>query len=290
MAGEDIAPPFGFGYAQLDRKIDIIERDFRSDIAATNTKIDGVSAKIDRVVEGIFERLDRRDGIATLSKSHHSSPSNGGGSKSDPYQLIGTALLICAGLGSAGTYVASNLQSQQTANMQATKDAMLVLSDTLKKETLDRQDSNRRMYDTIQIEISKVWPKEAHAEYEKRVDQVGQLRHDFYIAEFTRLEKERETMVANMVPRAEHEQQWKNDVEDRLRIERQFGDRENALSSRINQDELRSETKFAEVDRVTHGYGIPDELKVMQDAIKNLGDKVFTVITKLVPGVAPETK
>lgn len=285
MTDNGSASVFGPAYAQLDRKIDIIERDFRADIAATNTKIDGVGAKIDGVRDSIFERLDRREGIATLSRSSNGYGNGYSNGKTDnnPYTLIVTAVGICTLLGSAGAYVSSNLQTQAAANFTATKDAMLVVSDTLKKETTDRQEADRRIYEAIKDDMSKVWSKDAHLEFEKRIDQADLFRHEYYIAAIARLEKEHDYMIANMVPRAEHEQKWATQQSDLTRIEKQAAERSDSISLRLNAAQLSSDTKLAEVERVIHGYGIADEVKSIQDKLQSLTDKIFGIITAFVP-------
>lgn len=274
---------FGPAYAQLDRKIDIIERDFRSDIAATNTKIDGVSSKIDRVMESIFERLDRRDGIASLAKSHGNGGGNGKTSSTDPYQLIATASGLCLLFGGLGTYVINNVNSSIAANLERTNSAMTVISDALKKETVDRVDSDRRMYDFISTGFAKEWSKDAQAEFERRIDERAAMQHEFNTASLARLDKEQDAtkiyMQTAIVPREEHKQERELESEAKAHTEKAFSESLDRVVAHLNQSDLRTEQKFSEMEKAIHGFGLVDEVKSMRDELQSLSAKFFSLIT-----------
>lgn len=278
---------FGAAYVQLDRKIDTIERDFRADIATLSTKIETVnaasSAKIDRLGEQIFERIDRIN-----TRPSGSSSSNGKGLVDSIPTWIATASGLIVLFGGLGSYALSNINSFQAANLERTTAAMAVIGKALEKETQDRTESDRRIYDFMSAGFAKEWSKDAQTEFERRIDEGAAKEEKFAAASLARIDKDMDSvklyMSTAVVPRAEHLQEQELERDAKAHNEKQMGDSIDRVVQHLNQSDLRTEQKFTEIERVIHGYGIADEVKALRDDVQTTTGRMLNTIIGIVSG------
>lgn len=185
----------------------------------------------------------------------------------NPYQLIGTAVTIVLGLGSIFAWEAGNLTTSITA-----------VAITIKDEVEERITSQRRLYDEMEKGFDKTWSKDAHVEFERRIDERNVLEQKYADVRFDRIGVDIDRLQAIIVPRAENDQRWKDQTEDIGRLERQLSGSLDRLAEHVNKSDDTNAQKFSDVDKGLHGYGLPDEVKDIQTQLRVMDDKLFHLV------------
>lgn len=239
--------PWNGAYRDLDQKITNVAENFRMEVNTIRSEMQSGNAAIMAEIGRSAER--------TATAAAASAPK-----QTNPYQLIGTALTIVLALGSAGSWEAGNLNNAITANVAA-----------LKEEGDARLVTQRRIYDEIEKTAEKAWSKDAHLEFERRIDERNQLEQTYNHEIFAKLQSE-------LVPRAENDQRWKDQTEDIGRLERQLSGSLDRLAEHVNKADDTNAQKFNEVDKGLHGFGLTDEVRDMQTQLRDISDKMFRLI------------
>lgn len=251
-------------YQILDRKIDNVEREIRSELS-------GLRAEFADLGNRIADKIDRSN------------------KQTNPYQLIGTALLIVGALGGAGSYVSANISS-----------TMMSISTTLSQEVRDREhdreqyerdrdddhkqdnvrlDQERRDRDEDRKRIyayvnDEAWPRAAHLEFEKRMDE----RRDAEREQVSAITHTIEVLSEKVVPRDENEQRWKDGQTSLAQLAATLTASISRVQAHLDNSDAVTAAKMTEIEHVIHGFGLADEVKQIEAHQQATDDKVFNLL------------
>lgn len=272
-AAAAVAAAIANGYARFDSKFEGMERDLKNDIAGyrseSNKSFSEFRSDIRSDIESLRTLMSEvlsKLGAANVANNRPftvgSSGKEGLGNTNTFVIIAATIILPLCGL---GAYVVGNLDTKFSKAVDTN-------AHDIEVEKQARTDSTRVMYE-------KTWPKEAQIEYEKRVDERNGLEAHFQDEVNTQVINEIKTVVAQMVPRAEHEQRWTDQKEQITTLEHSLSESLNRLAEHVNAGDKTVADKFSDVDKSLHGYGIADEMKDIQNQLRDAQDRIFHLAT-----------
>jgi Na+-transporting methylmalonyl-CoA/oxaloacetate decarboxylase gamma subunit len=269
-AASDVMTDIGGGfvdYRALDQKIETVEQ--------------RVEAKLDRFENKFNESFQNLQTNLT-AQIRTSSAKNGGSSQVIPLLSLGLGIVLL--FGSVLTFIYSDLSASIKRTDDSLKDSVEKVTNAHDKEQALRADSERRIYDSITRVNDQTWHKDAQVEFERREDEIRDLQFTVAKDAITTLTGGLERLAVNIVPRAEHEQQWNNEKELIARVESGLNNSMNRLAEHVNKGDDRAATKFDELERETHPYGTADVFRELQTRVQDVQDKLFRL---LVPSPPP---
>lgn len=287
--------PAQFGtLAALDRRIDNIDREVKSDFANLSSRLDSSVASIRNEVAGRIDRLssEQREQTQDLSNKIERSQRN-----TNPYQLILVMLAIGGAACAAGAYVAKNLSDNEISTADALSKSIVSVNETLGKtiaavdevlakdialnkkaiegEEKERVESDRRIYEVMGKVGAAAWSRDAQTEFEKRIDEEKGLERDYVRERLTRDEHDIDRVASIVVPREDETQYRATVTRDMDRLDKTTADSLDRITHHLNDSDIRTDSKFAEQDKSLHGYGLNDEVKSHETAIRDLSDRQF---------------
>lgn len=254
-------------YAAFDRKMEGIERDLRQDFANYRTENNNTFSDFRSEIKSDIASLRSQisEVLSKIGNNNKPAAISGGGGLGNTNTFVIIAATIILPLCGLGAYVVGNLDTKFSKAVDTN-------AHDIEVEKQARTDSTRVMYE-------KTWPKEAQIEYEKRVDERNGLEAHFQDEVNTQVINEIKTVVAQMVPRAEHEQRWTDQKEQITTLEHSLSESLNRLAEHVNAGDKTVADKFSDVDKSLHGYGIADEMKDIQNQLRDAQDRIFHLAT-----------
>jgi hypothetical protein len=243
-------------YSTLDTKIESVRRELSQDVSDLRAEF-GKTANI------IIARIDGISGKRGRRKKQE---------KNKSYQLIGTAIGLLALFGSAITFVSSGLQ----------KDIDSVRTWLEKVEEV-RLNSVRQIYDAIGKLEDKAYSKAAHQEFAARIDERDRLEQDYAKNTTDKIDRSVDQIVADIVPRKEHEQRWADEKEEISRMERSLESSISRVSEHLNKSDELAAANYNQLASKVNGYGLTDEVKQLDEQNRILSQRVFDILRILGP-------
>lgn len=188
---------------------------------------------------------------------------------------IGTVAIMLA-----GAVIAPIISSVTAVGVAVTEETKARIA-TEDKEADARLVSQRRIYDEMEKNVDKAWSKDAHVEFEKRIDERNSLEQSYNSKELARIDAAIALIQANYVPFRDHEQRWAEERASREVIVGALTNSINRVTEHLNKTDERLDAKVGDIDKVIHGYGIADELRDLQTLQRNNSDKLFELISRL---------